>query len=278
MQPFFDELADLFSVLMTSSNQVIVVCGALNCHGDDPNSIDDRLAAVFDAMNMKQYVDCPTRENRLLDVLACSDDQLIRDVTVDDAGNVSDHRLITAWFQANRKRWPPVTYSFRRLSKMDFKVFEESVLSSPLFTAPENTVDSFVDKFRMVVGSTLDKVAPLQTVKCTSSGKHINRFLSEDAIRAKQKRRRLERVWKKTGVESDRLAYRRQCKAANKTINESRRKHYAQRIADVNAQKIVGLLLMIFYIPRIDLLRRRQKSQNHNVMLYRHFSTVKSAA
>jgi len=53
------------------------------------NSIDDRLAAVSDAINMKQYVHGPRRENCLLDVLACSDDRLIRDVTIDDAGNVS---------------------------------------------------------------------------------------------------------------------------------------------------------------------------------------------
>jgi len=105
------------------------VCGDLNCHSDESNSIDDRLYAVFDAMNMEQYVHEPTRENRLLDVLACSDDRLIRDVTVDDAGNVSDN-LITGRFQSNRKRWSPVTNNFRRLSKMDFKAFEASMLSS----------------------------------------------------------------------------------------------------------------------------------------------------
>jgi len=60
---FYDELTNLFSVLMTSLNQAIIVCGDLNCHGDNCNSIDDRLAAVFDAMNMKQYVHVATREN-----------------------------------------------------------------------------------------------------------------------------------------------------------------------------------------------------------------------
>jgi len=105
----------------TLANQAIIVCGDLNCHGDDSNSIDDRLAAVFNAMNMKQYVHGPTHENRLLDVLACSDDRLIRDVIVDDAVNVSDHCLITARLKSNRKRWSPVANNFRQLSRMDFK-------------------------------------------------------------------------------------------------------------------------------------------------------------
>jgi hypothetical protein len=47
-------------------------------------------------MNLNQHVHCPARETRLLDVLACFNDQVIGDVIVDDAGNVSGHRLIKA--------------------------------------------------------------------------------------------------------------------------------------------------------------------------------------
>jgi len=83
-QPFFDELANLVSVLLTSSSQAVVVCGDLNCHGDDPYSTNRRLAAVFDSLNMKQHVHSPTRDDHLLDILACSDDQLVHDVIVDD--------------------------------------------------------------------------------------------------------------------------------------------------------------------------------------------------
>jgi hypothetical protein len=169
-----------------------------------------------------------------LDILACSDDRLIHDVIIDDAGNVSDHRLIKAFFHVS-KRWTPVTYKFRPLAKMDFEYFEHSLLSSSLFTDPENTVDSFVDQLRNVVTSTLDSLAPLRTVNRVCGGNHINRFLSQKAIHAKKNRRRLERNWKKTGAEADRLAYRQQCKLANKFIIESRKDHFAKRIADMNA-------------------------------------------
>ena len=93
---------------------------------------------------MEQHVHSPTRDERLLNILACSDDQLIHDVIVDDAGTMSDHRLIKASFHVS-KRWTPVTYKFRPLSKMDFDSFEQSLLSSSLFTDPDNIVDSFVD-------------------------------------------------------------------------------------------------------------------------------------
>jgi exonuclease III len=234
-QAFFEELSDMIAALMTSSSQAVIVCGDLNCHGDNPDVVDDRLVAVFDAMSLNQHVHCPTRETRLLDVLACSDDQVIGDVIVDDAGNVSDHRLIKARLKVGCKRFTPVTYNFRPVSKMDFALFEQNLLKSSLFTAPENTVDAFADQLRTIVSSTLDRMAPLRTVKRTSGGKYINRFLSEDAKQAKQNRRRLERRWKKTGAEADRLAYRQQCKLANGLINESRTEHYAKRISDINA-------------------------------------------
>jgi len=52
---------------------------------------------------------------------------------------------------------------------------------------------------------------------------------------AKQKRRRLERRWKRTGDEVDRQAYRGQCRIANGLINESRRQYYKERIADITS-------------------------------------------
>jgi len=106
---------------------------------------------------------------------------------------------------------------------MDFDSFEPSLLSSSLFTDPDNTVDAFVDQLRNVVTSTLDKLAPFCTVYRISGGSHINRFLSQEATHAKRYRRRLERSWKKTGAEADRLAYQQQCKLANNLIIGSRK-------------------------------------------------------
>jgi len=118
---------------------------------------------------------------------------------------------------------------------MDFDFFEQSLLSSSLFTDPDNTVDAFVDQLHNVVTSTPDKLAPLRTVDRISGGSHINQFLSQKVTYAKRYRRRLERNWKKTGAEADRLAYRQQCKLANNLIIGSRKDHFAKRLADVNA-------------------------------------------
>jgi len=86
----------------------------VNCHGNDPYSTDKRLAAVFDLLNMEQRVHSPTRDNRLVDILACFNNWLIHDVILNDAGNESNHRLIKALFYMSKRR-TPVTFKFRFL-------------------------------------------------------------------------------------------------------------------------------------------------------------------
>jgi len=231
---FFDELADLISAISTSSGHDVIVCGDLNCAGDNPFTVDTRLTSVFDAANMVQLVTSPTRENNLLDVIACAADRrLVRDVMVDENGEISDHRLLKARLSLGWRRSSPVTYRYRQLEGIDFDRFEAELLSSTLFTDPAASTDRFADQLADVVTSVLDRFAPLKTASRKAGGKSISRFLSPEAKCAKQKRRRLERKWKHTGDATDRQVYRSQCRIANSLINESRRQYYAGRIADM---------------------------------------------
>jgi exonuclease III len=223
---FYEELADLVSSVTTASCQDVIVCGDLNCAGETPSTVDDKLTSVFDAVNMVQMVTSPTRGDNLLDVLACSiDRQLVRGVAVDDNGGISDHRLVKAHMSVSWRRSSPVTYKYRPLDNVDFDAFEAALLSSSLFSDPATSTDRFADQLADVITAQLNKFAPLKTVTRKAGGKPINRFLSQDAKRAKQKRRRLERCWKRTGDETDRRVYRAQCRATNTLINESRRQY-----------------------------------------------------
>lgn len=148
---------------------------------------------------------------------------------------MSDHRLVKAQFLLGVSRRVPVTYNFGPLKSMDYSAFEQSILAATLFSAPADTVDTFTDQLKYVIKSTLNELATLRTVTRATGGKHVNRFLSHEAICAKRKLRRLERCWKKTGADPDRLAYRRQCRTTNRPINEWRIQHYAERIADMTA-------------------------------------------
>jgi len=81
-----------------------------------------------------------------------------------------------------------------------------------------------------IVTAELDKVAPLHHTTRSSHGRKINEFLTDTAKQAKRHRRRCERRWKRTGCETDRVAYRSACRTANRLINESRSDYFASRM------------------------------------------------
>ena len=61
-------------------------------------------------------------------------------------------------------------------------------------------------------------------------GKTNARWLSNEVIAAKRKIRKLERRWKSTGVEADRVEYKAACRSANDLISVSRNRHRYQHI------------------------------------------------
>ena len=94
-------------------------------------------------------------------------------------------------------------------------------MSSSLFSNPHPTVDGYVDQMETEITSVLDKLAPLKTGR-RSGPKRARNWLSPEAIEAKKQRRRLERRWKASNAEPDRLSYRAACSSTNKLIKKSR--------------------------------------------------------
>ena len=107
IRQFCDEMVEFLSVIESTSDRLIL-CGDVNCPGPDSSSVDPNLADVFETFSMTQHVKSPTRNNNLLDVLVTDDAVTVTNVSVDDAGLVSDHRLVMAIIHAPQTR-PCVT-------------------------------------------------------------------------------------------------------------------------------------------------------------------------
>src|SRR6218665_1842396 len=103
------------------------------------------------------------------------------------------------------------------------------LIDSELFTAPANNANDFAEQIKTAVSMTLDKLAPIQTCNRRPS-KNITRWLSPEASQAKKERRRLERKWKRSGLEEDRQCCRRHCRFTNKLINESRSSYFHSQL------------------------------------------------
>jgi len=104
---------------------------------------------------------------------------------VDDAGLVSDHRLVAANISVYRRAVRAVPKSFRPIRKIDTDEFEQSLWNSELFSSPATTVDGFAEQLKHIVDAELDHVASLRHCRCRPS-KPITSWLSQDAINAKR--------------------------------------------------------------------------------------------
>jgi len=100
---------------------------------------------------------------------------------------------------------------------------------------PADDVDSFYSQIESSVVAVLDALAPCKTRR-KRRGKRSSRWLSDAAVAAKRTRR-LERRWKRTVADSDRVAYRTACHAANDEINASRSAYCQQQFTEADASQ-----------------------------------------
>ena len=148
-------------------------------------------------------------------------------IDVDDAGQISDHRLVTARLVVHNPK-PRVAVKWSQcLRDVNPARFKAALRRSELFVSPEDDANDFAAQLVRVVTDELDKVAPVRRGSRRLS-KTITRWLSADAVAAKRERRRLERRWQRARNENDRLKYRRVCR----TINKSREDYYQNRLLE----------------------------------------------
>jgi hypothetical protein len=204
LNTFFTELDTLLSAATTAiSTDRLVICGDFNCPGTNSSSIHDDLSSTVDAFGLQQLVTSSTHSgpygDSLLDlVITGRNSTPVDNVAVCNSHGLSDHCLVKWSVARCLNLREPTVILYRKLKSLDIDAFRSALSDSPLFTAPDNTVDGFVRQINAVVTGILDRLAPIRQLK-KCPGKKISRWLSDAAVEAKRLRRRLERQWKATG-------------------------------------------------------------------------------
>ena len=101
---FLGELAELISSVAAGTTDRLLLCGDLNCPSADRSHFAPELESLFDSFDLIQHISEPTRGSNMLDHLVSESGLHISDVLLDDAGLISDHRLIKARLHINHTR------------------------------------------------------------------------------------------------------------------------------------------------------------------------------
>lgn len=206
-----------------------LLCGDFNCPGG-AGTVDNQLSEVLTDRSLLQAVDQPTHlAGNILDLVITSiDAELACNVSVEDVG-LSDHSLVAVDLNLRHARPNTRQLKYRNIKAVDPAEFARLLGLEKICTCPPVDTDAFADELDASVTRVLNVLAPIRS-RSVRIGKRSAKWLSLRAVDAKRRRRRLERRWRRTHAEADRVAYRVCCREANLEINRSREAFFHERL------------------------------------------------
>ena len=124
--------------------------------------------------------------------------------------------------------------SFRKISSIDINSFCDDIVNSSLYSNPASTVSEFSEQFSTVVGSILDKHAPLKTVECRS--RPTKPFINSEILLEKSKRSHLESILRKNHTDENRSKYKAQSKLVSKMVTAAKRRFFRNATSQNKSQ------------------------------------------
>ena len=103
-------------------------------------------------------------------------------------------------------------------------------MNSDLKTKPEKKLSKLCKQYDTILQTILNKHAPLLTK--TVSERPPTPWMTQEILKAKVRRRRLERVWHRTCYRHDRSRYRVQCNLCNRIMEKAKANFYANIILE----------------------------------------------
>ena len=239
---FFREFTTYLETLATHPGHVILV-GDFNFHINVPNDRDAReFRNLLSSLALKQHVQGPThRSGNTLDlVITRNTDTLVTTALAIDHG-FRDH--FPVFIDTSLKKPPnqKKTVSCRKTKSVTAEALNHAIsrtsLSQPIDHLP---LDELVHLYNNELSAALDCLAPLKTR--TIVHRPDSEWYSDDIRAAKQVRRRMERKWRKSGLQVHRELFIEQRDRINTMIEAAKQNYYRGLINKCqNSKQLFGV-------------------------------------
>jgi len=156
------------------------------------------------------------------------DDDLVRCVKVRDPC-IADHFAVHCELQLQKLHFGKKVVKFRKLQSIDIDSFCEDLCDSYLLQKSYSHLNTLVEQYDRMLLSIVDKHAPdiQRQITVHSSAPWYTQEVADE----KNKRRRLERKWRKSKMQSDRERYVHQCYVVNNIICNLKTTYYREMIS-----------------------------------------------
>jgi hypothetical protein len=195
---FLDEFALLLEG-MSSTRRKLIILGDFNLHIDSScNVAGQRFLALIESFGMVQRVSGAThKRGHTLDLIItrlCDD--MVSNIVVGDL--ISDHNVVSCKLNIKRPLLPTKKVRFRQLKSIDLDSFKADLLTLPLITNPEDSLDELVQQYNDGLAVVLDKHAPWK--EKTIVLRPLAPWMTDEIRGSRRVLRKAERVWRCSGL------------------------------------------------------------------------------
>ena len=229
---FVTEFDELLQHLFLTLNSPVVLLGDFNVHMDVvDNPLTRKISDLLETVDAIQFVSDSTHDaNHILDLVIARKDDIAELSVIDPI--LSDHRAVI--FRVDQhpqtsKKVLTTVANQRRYRSIHIDRFSADLaaclVTSPVVGDVNEIVSSVDDKLKKI----LDQHAPEVTVRRrdTSNKSH---WMTFEILQQRRQRRALEKKWRLSRDENDRLLYQQKRDEVNKLIIATKRSYYAERI------------------------------------------------
>ena len=227
---FLAEFGALLETLALDSANLIIV-GDFNIHMDDPTSRTG-TANMFDLLaekNLTQRVYGSThRGGHTLDlILTRATESTASNVRCSDPG-ISDHKAIVCSLHVGKPPAVRKLVSVRNYKLINVDNLCKDLLESHDLQSLPDDVESAALQYDSTLRTIIDKHAPVKSKAITIRSEAV--WYTEEIHEARRIRRKLERKWRKSGLEVDFQIYTSQRQAVTRLVHETKMDYYCADI------------------------------------------------
>ena len=155
---------------------------------------------------------------------------------------MSDHNVILCDLDIKKSPCDTKYVTFRKLKAVNIDSLKCDIANMVSSSFDVSNIDTLISDYNVNLQNILDKHAPEQQRKVAV--RRPTPWMSQDIRPEKQKRRQLERKWRRTKLQADYEAFKIQKNKVNKILEESKSKYFSKLISE-NASDAKGLFKIL---------------------------------
>ena len=208
----------------------LLITGDFNIHVDLPEKPDvSQFLQIIESFGLKQHVNVPTHvAGHILDLVFTREDCDFLSCVPKAHFMMTSHSTILFSLNWAKPSRPAIVRTCRKIKAINLKKFQSDLQSSDLLQCPAESLDDLALQYQSTLSSVLDVHAPLVLIKVLQ--RPSQPWFCSEIAEAKKKRRRLERRWRRTKLEIDRLSFIEARNNVCKLTSMAKTSFYSRRI------------------------------------------------